>query len=312
MRFYRDTLKQAWKLTSRNPWLWFFGLFAALSANGDEYDTFFNNLSFVRRIQLNLDAYRGALFNGEIGDFFRNFSRAFGQDALAIGLVLLVALIIGLLVIWLITVSQAALIKSASQNRDNQPIGWVDVIHAGTKVFWKVLGLNVIAKAIIYVPLAGLGLPLVLLYLQNEVTAWSVIMTLVGFLILVPASIVVSFITKYATAYIVIQGAPVKKAIPEGWRLFVKNWLITIELALLLFIINFIVGFIAVSLMTTLGLTATTTGLSVFTIVIISLGSILAVFQFSAWTFLFRDLIEDRGVSKLVRIFHPNFAKELE
>lgn len=312
MHFYRDTLKRAWRLTSRNPFLWFFGLFAALSGNGDEYDTFFSNLGFVQRVQINLDAYKTALVNGEIGDFFRNFSRAFGEDALAISLVLLVALIVALLVIWLITVSQAALIRNASQTRDNQPVGWLDGFHAGTRVFWRVLVLNLIAKVVVFVPLVALGLPLVFLYLRNEAMGWSIVLTLIGFLFLVPVSVVVSFITKYATAYIVIQGQPVKKSIRNSWQLFSKNWLITIELALLLFIINFIVAYVAFSIMTTLGLTATTTGLSVFTIVIIILGSILSVFQFSAWTFLFRELIEDRGVSKLVRVFHPNFAKDLD
>ena len=312
MHFYRDTLKRAWKLTSRNPFLWFFGLFAALSGNGDEYDTFFSNLGFVQRVQINLDAYKAALANGEIGDFFRNFNQAFGEDALAISLVLLVSLVVVLLVIWLVTVSQAALIRNASQSRDGQPTGWLDGFHAGTRVFWKVLVLNILAKAVIFVPLIVLGLPLAFFYVRQEAMGWSIILTLIGFLFLVPVSIVVSFITKYATAYIVIQGAPVKKSVRSGWQLFLKNWLITVELALLLFIINFVVAYVAFSLMDTLGLTASTTGLSVFTIVIIILGSLLAVFQFSAWTFLFRELVENKGVSKLVRVFHPNFAKELE
>ena len=44
MPFYRNILKQSWRLTWRNKYLWVFGVFAAFLGNGGELEILFNNL----------------------------------------------------------------------------------------------------------------------------------------------------------------------------------------------------------------------------------------------------------------------------
>ena len=44
MPFYRTILKQAWSLTWRHKYLWWFGIFAALLGNGGEFEILFNNV----------------------------------------------------------------------------------------------------------------------------------------------------------------------------------------------------------------------------------------------------------------------------
>src|SRR3990167_11185977 len=44
MPFYRNILKQSWRLTWRNKYLWIFGIFAALLGNGGELEILFNTL----------------------------------------------------------------------------------------------------------------------------------------------------------------------------------------------------------------------------------------------------------------------------
>ena len=48
---------------------------------------------------------------------------------------------------------------------------------------------------------------------------------------------------KYAIAYVVIKGSGFVEAVKLGWQLFVKNWLVSLEMAFILFFINFAVGF---------------------------------------------------------------------
>ena len=48
MSFYRNILKQAWKITWRNKYLWWLGIFAALLGNGGEFEILFNNAGIVK------------------------------------------------------------------------------------------------------------------------------------------------------------------------------------------------------------------------------------------------------------------------
>jgi len=43
---------------------------------------------------------------------------------------------------------------------------------------------------------------------------------------------------KYAIAYVVINKRQVSQAINQGWQLFKENWLVSLEMALILFFIN--------------------------------------------------------------------------
>ena len=46
---YRQTLAEAWRMTRRHKFLWFFGFFAILLNSGvaSGIETFFNNLGFL-------------------------------------------------------------------------------------------------------------------------------------------------------------------------------------------------------------------------------------------------------------------------
>lgn len=310
MQFYRQTLKKAWNLAIRNPYLWFFGLFAALAGNGEEYDTFINNIKSVSNAQVNLDTLRTAFLDGRITQFFRNLEATFGSSFWTITLLILVALVILLLLAWLVTVSQAAIIRSASRREDGEPIGVLDAFTGASRCFKPLLGLNILALAIIYIPLGLLALPLIALYIPNASVASATAITILAFFILVPINVVTSFITKYAAAYIVIRGSKIFPAIRDAWALFRKNWMITFELGLFLMIINVVYSVAVISILTLLGLPFSRYGLITFTAIIIVLGSIYAVFRYSAWALLFRALIEDRVVSKLVRIFQPKIVGE--
>ncbi|MFH0853384.1 MAG: hypothetical protein V1853_03170 [bacterium] len=309
MHFYRDILKRAWQLTFRNPFLWFFGLFAALAGNGEEYDSFFNNIKFVGNTQLNLDELIAARADGRWTEFWDNIGAAFGDNIGSIMLIVLAGLVALFLFACIVTISQASLIRVASQAEDGKPISFLDSFTTGMRCFWKLLGLNITMLLSIYLPLVVIGLPVLFIYLANPSVAWAMVLGLLIFFLLIPVGIVVAFLTKYAAAFIVIKKAGVYQSVRLAWKLFLRNWLITIELGLLLLIINVIYTIVAVSVLTMLGMPLTQTGVVTFTIIMIVLGSIFTVFRYTAWTFLFRQILDDKGIAKLERIFKPKAKK---
>jgi len=316
MSLYRNILKQGLKITWHNKYLWFFGLFAALLGNANEYEILFGGLS------------------GETGqNFFSGFSRIaetgiFSKQAL-LGirtimaenpLSLLLLLVIGLVMlalfaflIWLTVISQAAIVnnsvKAITKKKHNFQAGAI----SGMKNFWPVFGLNAISKFVICSVFALLGL--------SFIATLKPIYIFI-FIIFIPAAIALSFIIKYAIAYVVIRNSCFKDSIRQGWQLFARNWLISLEMAFLLFAITFLVGFVLIIIFGSLNtvfafLTVLFSKLlpafgfwifvvirSLFILAItVFIGAILTSWQIASWTGLFLELIGKGGTSKIVRMF---------
>ncbi len=303
MQLYRQTLKRALDLTVQNPLLWIFGLFAALSGNGEEYDTLTSNFRFIGNSQINLDTFRDAFLDGRVGTFFHKLGETFGNGFFTIAGMVIVGIIFIIALLFLITVSQAAIIRTASQRESGKSLGFFDALVSGVSSFWPLFWLNLLAFGIIYLPLAILLLPFVLLYVSSAAMSWSVTISIISFVLLIFINLVVSFVVKFASAYIVINKLRLVEAIRESWKLFKKHWMASFELALVLLIINVIYTVLLVSVLTMLGLPFTSVGYMIFTALIVIAGSIYAVFRYSSWTFLFHAMLADRAIPKIVRLF---------
>ena len=126
---------------------------------------------------------------------------------------------------------------------------------------------------------------------------------------------------KYAIAYVVINKYKVEQAIAQSWRLFKENWLISFEMAVILFFINLLAGLAIVLAILTLAVPFVFLGLifyyafsligswliailafASFLFIVVTFGAALAVFQIASWTGLFLELDKNGGVSKLVRV----------
>lgn len=126
---------------------------------------------------------------------------------------------------------------------------------------------------------------------------------------------------KYAIAYVIIYKSKTGQALKQSWRLFKGNWLISLEMAVMLFFINLLVGlavvlailalavpFLFLGLIFYYALAAVGSWLIValaftsFLLIVVVVGAALAVFQIASWISLFMELDKNRGVSKLARI----------
>lgn len=310
-------------MTWRNKYLWFFGIFATLLGSGGEYKILSHGLG--KDDQALLPAFdqiaHTGIFNKQA---FNNIIEIISQDSLSffttMAVFLAVIVLIGFLV-WLTIVSQVAIVNNTANIIKQKKHNFKDGINSGIKKFWQVFALNIISDLAIILTSAIISLPFIFVVNKINIITASLFYALL-FIIFIPVAISLSFIIKYAIVYTVIQGSSLFKAIKLGWKLFMDNWLISLEMALILFFINFVaglfiiliililalpflsLGFIFYSLASAVGLW--TTAILAFLIALLLIvigGAMLTVFQISSWTGLFIELVKNKGTAKIVRVF---------
>lgn len=326
MSLYRNILSQAWQVTWRNKYLWFFGLFAALLGNSGDLQIVFRAL------------------NGQEGNDFIDSCRRFAQTGIfskqalinaghlfttnpgtmvIMLFVCLLCLTLFVFLVWLAIVSQAAIVNDSAEiisAKKNKSAGIKPGIMTGTKYFWPVLGLNIFGRLVIFLAFILISQQFIAKILNLNNIAFTLIYVILFILFLVIA-ISFSLFIKYSIAYVVIKRNRLTESLRNGWNLFIGNWLVSVEMAIILFVVNLLVSLaiiIAVLTLTTpfvflallIGKVISIIGfwlvLMVAAIVLLLIvmlgGAMLSTFQISAWTALFARLIGKGGESKIVRI----------
>lgn len=319
---YRSLLKQAWEVSWKHKYLWFLGLFASLTAAGGswEYQLLAQNLN---RGLIDGSYYRlsGILALADlIKTFFLGIINLFSYDfatilnALSL---LIISFVLIAFVIWLAITCQAALVNDVKKINNSKKkdlnLSLREGLTVGHGYFWPVLGLNLMIKIVISLAFFITGLPLLFMVLSSTpmlVTAYTVL-----FVIFVPVAVGLSLLLKYAIAYHVLDNKSFVSALEHGRKLFVKNWLVSLEMAIILFIINFVASLIILIILTLvllplllLGLMFQISWLVVLALLlaialIIIFGAVLTTFQTATWTNLFLRLQDKGALAKLERIF---------
>jgi hypothetical protein len=248
-------------------------------------------------------------------------------NVLTIIFTLLLLLLIILIIIWLAITSQIAIIKNSEKaeiGKDNE-ISFKNSWREGTKSFWPALGLNVLAKAIIFLILSLLVTPLLTIMIAKG-SVLTTLLTLITIVIFGPLAIIITFVTKYAVAFVVLQKQKFWEAFRNGWRLFAANWLISIEMALIVLVINCAVTFLAmlaaviiISPFIIIGLTSavpqfffTFLGMALIigALAFFFCAAVFSTWQNSAWTLLFMKLNSGGAYAKIVRWVAGQIAKK--
>lgn len=323
MSLYRTILRRAWQNAWSHKYLWFFGLFAALLGNGGE-------------MELIMRGSDGSLGSGimtgwkevmETGIFssgaLQNIIRLAHDEPFSLFLALTTLFIIGLLVLfilWLSVVSQAAIVHNTAKEKHDKEHDFKDGIMMGIKKFWPVLGLNLVMQIITSLIFTAIAIPVFLGMSRSSLAGNLLFIAL--FIIFIPISIILSFVVKYAIAFTVIKGQKFLTASASAYRLFKDNWLVSIEMAIVLFAVNFLTGLALILVIMVLAVPFVfgvflfsqafayfnftligILGLVICLLLVVLTGAVLGTFQISAWTYLFMELLGKGGESKLARIF---------
>lgn len=320
---YRILLKQAWDISWKHKYLWFLGLFASLIASSGawEYRLLTENLN---QGLINGSYYRLSSILA-LGELLKNFCLGvvdlFHYDFLTILnalSLLIIAFVLLVFFIWLAVACQAALIgdvkKISNSKKKDLELSIRDSLTEGHRYFWTVLGLNILIKILVSFSFFLISLPLLFMVIKDT-AALTAIYTIL-FVIFVPVSMGLSLMLKYAIAYKVLDNKSLVASLENGSKLFGKNWLVSLEMAVILFIINFLASGLILAVLSLfllplllLGLMFKLTWLVILMIllaivVVVVFGSILTAFQTAAWTNLFLHLKEKGGLAKLERIFN--------
>ncbi len=318
---YRPILKIAWQIMWKAKYLWWLGLLAALIGPGNAINIVVDNFSTMSDVNTTLPKlkllHEGGFLEGVAGrikDLFVNL------DVYSI-ILMIILLALFLFILWLAVASQVGLIQGGYKEYRKQPSDFVTAFRAGKQSFWPALLINILGKALIQGILFLVGLPLAFLYLYQSGEGWQTVFTILAFIILIPLAVIVSFIIRYALMFLVIKKEKVWLAIASAWKLFIKHWIVSLEMAILLFLVNLAFGIVmilsAIVLALPLSLLLYTfyvlkVGGVIFAGVIITLvlvavlmfwlGALLSVYQSVAWVIIFDRLTESQVYSKLVRM----------
>lgn len=328
MLSYRTILKQAWKISLKNKILWFFGFFASLLSFTAEFKVISKTLNQESGLK-SLNNFKMFMDTGIFSkNSLQNFFELLKTDTASILLILIIlitVLFISLFFAWLATVSQISIIRSVKNilKGKREKIFIKKSINDSNKRFWPIFFINILTTIIINGIYLLISFLFILVIMKNQLST-SLLYGFI-FILFIPISLFLSFIAKYAIAYSVIENKKFINSIKQAWNLFIKNWLISIEMAIILFFINLfiIIGASIISVIgfflffslaiSTVFLTSSSflfwgimiIGVIVIMAVLILISSFLNVFQISTWTDLFVQLRDKSGLlsSKLEKIF---------
>jgi len=333
MPLYRKILKRAWNISWKNKGLWFLGFFAAFLTNETIYEsvisTFqskFQNLNFIF---LTKDFLGVGLFDIFRWSFVKDW---WASDTLTFTFLLLVTVAFVcflLFFIFLSVISQAGLIKSAIAIDVKRRINLKQAFQAGIDKFWQVLGLNIITKGILFGTFILMAYVFALLIQSVSITAIDYLFYALFIIVLVAGALLIYYLTIYGTAFIVLRGKKVFESLKLAWHIFIKNILINLEMALILFSLVVIMSIVYLAVLFVVGTpiillfiilnTAGSQGalavlyllaILIFILITIAFGAWYSTFQISCWALLFEELALKKGRSKFLRILDSIFGKK--
>jgi hypothetical protein len=253
---YWDLIRDAFWITLRNRYLWFFGFFAGVGGTSD-----FNPNFPMGGGGPDNDFDRSAASAPFFGQF--PFDGPIGGVEVAVGIVFaLLALVLFVIFLALVVISNGGLADSVAAIERGERRRFGSTWRAGTSRFWRVLGYCIlfflIGLALLIAIAAPIGLVIAAVFLGTEATGVRVISVVLAALVAIPLLIVVfvslSIIAQFALREIVIGGQRVTVSIGRGLRIFRQNlgrsilvWLIQIAL-IIVATISLLVAGAAVSL----------------------------------------------------------------
>lgn len=314
MTTYREILKRSWKLSWSPKSIWLFGLLSASLGVGGAITKSFN-LTGGQGILLNL---WHTLASANVFTFqtLKNIPSLFVVSPISFiitALIFLIALIISIVLIILAVASQAAIIDTVSKKDAGKKSSYLTGLSFGLNRFWSILGFNVLIKIA-----SSVALFFLLVFALNATSAKLVFFGFIYFILLLIV-FVVTFIIRYAICHLILNNDDFITSLKRGKEIFIKNWLTTLEIAFLLFVIEiailllarlaitvdsliFYVIFIAVSLLKATAIKNIVMFFMFISIVVIVMAfiSFYAVFSWSVWTLLTQEL-EKKNVFSLVK-----------
>jgi hypothetical protein len=235
---YGDLIRDAFRITLHNRFLWFFGFFA-----GGTGTNFVGNVPSGGG-NFNFDDFQRS--SSDISGLTAQVGQGLSETVVILGIVLVV-LLIALFFIILAIISQGALADSVAAIDRGEGRRFGSAFTSGMGNFWRVLGYYVVFFLIALGLLMVIGIPVALLiggtFAATQSTgvrvSVAVVVGILAVLLLIVVFIPLSIIGQYALRDIVVRRERVLGSVGSGYGLFRHNigrslllWLIQLGLSI--------------------------------------------------------------------------------
>lgn len=319
---YQQALSHACELAWKHKTLWALGLLSAVVAQFGLGD-FFGRLLFLYQ-----QGGVGLMSSSILNNFSWIMPSAMSW-ATILGFIWLTGLVILLTItiIFITITAQGALISYASnyfknKNFDNLTKAWNKSIGH----FWQLLKINILYKLLFCAILLS-SASVIKVWVLAETTLLQIILGFVlGLLLFV--YLVFSIVYFYVIAYVVVDNQLLPIAAKKAWNLFDRHVLVSIEIGLLMMLLNLLLiiagstalllaflpslvlwivaGIFGFTGLASLGLGL---GLLLWLIIILIMVAVFNVFNTSAWVYLFIKMHKEGVVSRVVYHIGKVFKK---
>jgi hypothetical protein len=324
-KIYKKALQASWDLAWYHKSLWIFGLFAAFLGQMGLMEIF-SKVGVIGTRNGFLPAW---FYSPDLTNFETVVnSLAFSMEGWLL-LVWMAVLFGGIAIVFLFVsvASQGALIDSAAQfiKKEDLPdasTAW----HAGTNHFWRLLAVQLIKKVTIF------SLAVIVGFTTYNAAFSATFGDQALFIVLLVSAIligmVISFLTLYASCYVVVEEVSLSEAITAAAELFIEHWLVSIEIGVTILAINLLLAlgvfsslyilFVPTLMLWTVAAAASSSAFYylgiiaatlLFVLFVAFILSVFKVFTTSAWTYLFMKMHHHGIVS---RILHWSGLHKLE
>lgn len=294
----RSMFLEAVKVIWKRKYLWLLAFFAGLSAYGGEVNFLFQRGSTVASLQGYLDGIRTAILEGEVDRLYSSTQNLFQNNLAPMLGFIAIGLLMIAVVAWLIIMSQAAIVRIIGRSQQGKPTGLTDGLAIGTEKFWTLVQLNIVGLLIgwsVWIILTAVPSAI---FLITKNAGWSIV-AYIGSILSIAASIATIFLVQFATAGIVLQNSKLMPAIIDAWRLFTRNMVSSLEMAIAIFTVNLTLSYLIIAQLLFFFVAYTLSGFIAIVTIIIILYAMLSALSFAAWTIYYLKLVEGKTPSKL-------------
>jgi hypothetical protein len=298
---YVEILKNAWQVTWKNKFLWWFGFLIALSSGGGGF-----NYSPDEKEKSKVEDF--------INSGYHDFISAYWHWIVA-GIIIILVLSIIFIILGLI--GRGALIKSTDKIIRGEKTNFKEGFRKGKKYLGKIFLISLTLGIFLLISVIILVAPIAILFASKAYVAGT-LLTIIGIVTIIPIIILFSFLKTYGYIYAVLGDLKTWAAIESAYALFRKNILSSIIMALIFIPISLAVMFGALmivvpsaiiflllgiglyALFSKIGI-AITIGLAIFALIIAVLfvKSVYEAFTQTAWILFFREIAAPKIEEKI-------------
>jgi hypothetical protein len=269
---YIQILKNAWNITWKNKFLWWFGFFIAISGGASSFR--FNSFGSSESEEE---------LSPEIIDSLNQYWSLY-KEWIMVGIVILFLIAIAFYILSII--GRSGLIGSLIEiNKDNK-INFSVGFKKGRRLFWSFFLLNLVFGVGLFSIVIIFSFP-VIRFLFMEAYGLAFVLGSIAIPIIISVFILASFLKKYSQIYLAGNNVRLFETIKLSYNLFKKNIKKSVLMGISLIIVNIIVGIIFVIALLALAVPFIVIGgvayllMQQLGIIIVSIIGLLILFTFS-------------------------------